>query len=234
MSVRKVAMTENATGILNAATDDDYIQIALGGNRLCAVLLKLSSKKHCSDLHSIFELTRNFLNLSKKGNAMWMRLSPILLVLLMAPAKAQELQVIGIEVEGKGVYRLETGSAEAVENTATGEVASVKRSRLVTETDTIAGEMGTEFGFQYTILGSPEEADVSLDFVISYPEQGLTNPDNGETIKQSRYSLKKKIGTSEYMGYGFESDWEIEEGDWLFEIWYDGTMLTKQRFAVVQ
>jgi hypothetical protein len=38
MSVRKVEMTENAQGILNAATDGDYIQIALGGNRLCAVL----------------------------------------------------------------------------------------------------------------------------------------------------------------------------------------------------
>ena len=156
----------------------------------------------------------------------------ILALLVAVPAYSQDLRVVGIEIGDKGIHRLDTGAATSEKNTPTGEITKVLRAKLVLATDVIPAMTGTEFGFQYVLLGSPGGADVTLNMVITYPQQGLTNPDTGKILRQSRYSQVKQTGKSEYMGYGFESNWEAEPGIWVFQIWHDGNILTEHHFIV--
>jgi hypothetical protein len=34
-------------------------------------------------------------------------------------------------------------------------------------------------------------------------------------------------------GYGLQEDYELVEGDWIFQLWYDHRMLVEQRFQTV-
>ncbi len=34
-------------------------------------------------------------------------------------------------------------------------------------------------------------------------------------------------------GYGLQEDYELVEGDWIFQLWYDHRMLVEQRFQTI-
>ena len=139
-----------------------------------------------------------------------------------------------VDVVESGTFRIETGVATAKANTPTGEVTAVDRAVLIEATDTVEARKGTEFGFRYTIVGEPEGDEVELDIVITYPEAGLSDPATGKSVHESRYSTTKKIGTTEYLGYGIEAEWEAVPGPWSFEIWHEGAQLARLVFTVTQ
>lgn len=64
--------------------------------------------------------------------------------------------------------------------------------------------------------------------------QGLHDPNGGQRIHESKYNRVKKIGNTEYLGYGFENEWELEPGTWTFQIWYKDRKLVDQSFTVVR
>ncbi len=164
-----------------------------------------------------------------------LRLVPGFLLVLLSVAGIAHAATIGrVDVLDSGTYRVETGDSTAEANTPTGEVTSVGKAALIEATDTIIGAVGTEFGFRYRVVGEPEGEAVDLDIVITFPDAGLTDPESGKTIRESRYSTSKKVGADEYLGYGFEADWEIVPGAWSFEIWHDGHQMARLVFNVTQ
>ena len=164
-----------------------------------------------------------------------LRLVPVFLLIVFSfAASAFAATVERIDVVDAGTYRIETGDKTQEANTPTGEITAVDNSVLVEATDTIVASPGAEFGFRYVVIGEPAGGEVELDFVITYPATGLTDPATGTTLHESRYSAAKTIGKREYLGYGLESDWEAVPGEWRFEIWHDGRMLAKHAFTLTK
>lgn len=161
----------------------------------------------------------------------------ILAVLLTAVplvAQAETVQVERADIVDKGIYAIKTGKETPDANTPTGKISAVTGVKVLEATTIIPGRKGTEFGFRYVIVGKPAGAEVSIDIANSYPPPGLRDPGEPKPVLESRYSRKKKIGETVYLGYGFENDWEIVPGTWTFTISYKGRELARQSFAVVK
>jgi len=167
------------------------------------------------------------------------RVTPVLLMLwplvMAAPScLAQQVTVEHVDVIDAGTYRITAGAGTAEPGTPTGEVTAVDKSTLLEATNTLPAKSGTEFGLRYIVVGKPAAAEVDLDIAITYPAEGLTDPATGRTIHESRYTSTKKIGASEYLGYGIEHDWEAVPGAWTFEIWHGGKRLAYRTFTLTQ
>jgi hypothetical protein len=115
-----------------------------------------------------------------------------------------------------------------------GAVASPVTFTNIEKTSTVPARVGVEFGLEYKIVGEPSGAEVTLEFVNTYPGAGLADPNSPEPLRESRFKKMKPIGKVLYFGYGFENDWELVPGTWTFEIWSDGRKLAEEKFTVIK
>jgi len=76
-----------------------------------------------------------------------------------------------------------------------------------------------------------QPAYVDLRRVLKHPE--MTLPD-GSVSTGSDYTIKGKVSVNQvigYTGYGLDEDYELVEGDRVFEIWYQDRKLIEQKFT---
>jgi hypothetical protein len=154
------------------------------------------------------------------------------LMLMACPLAADAATVERADVVDKGIYAIVEGEKTPDANTPTGTVTAVESETLIAATDTVAGKVGTEFGFRYVVVGEPKGEAVRLEIVITYPPPGLKGPGDGAPAPETRYARDKAIGETIYCGYGFENDWEIVPGKWTFAVWHDGKKLAEESFTV--
>jgi len=118
-----------------------------------------------------------------------------------------------------------TGTGKAVSNPVVQQVKSTERIPLI---------KGGQMYFQYRIWPLPDHpAYVELRRVLKHPEMSL--PD-GSVSTGSDYVMKGKVRVTAnqamaYTGYGLDEDYELVEGDWIFEIWYQDKKLIEQTFT---
>ena len=161
-------------------------------------------------------------------------LMPVLLALTISGAAfAEEPRVEGIDVVGKGLYKVELGETISRPDVPGGLVAPPTKFTQIENTTTVPARIGVEFGMEYKIIGEPAGAEVTLEFVDTFPAPGLADPEKPEPMRTGRFERKRPIGETLYNGYGFESDWELVPGTWTFEIWYEGRKLAEESFTVV-
>ena len=97
------------------------------------------------------------------------------------------------------------------------------------------GEVGTQFGIEFPIDGSPVGNSVTLRRVLNFPPQGLRNPSTSDMMHTARIAFPNlKIGALCLLGYGFDNVWEIVPGVWTEQIWYQDRMLAEQTFTVTK
>lgn len=157
----------------------------------------------------------------------------LLAVALSSSAFAEEPRVERIDIIGKGLYRVETGEAISKPNVPGGVVAPPVKFTQIENTTTVPARVGVEFGLEYKIIGEPDGAEVTLEFVDTFPAPGLADPEQATPMRTARFERKRPIGETLYTGYGFEQDWELVPGTWTFEIWYEGRKLAEESFTVV-
>jgi hypothetical protein len=61
----------------------------------------------------------------------------------------------------------------------------------------------------------------------------MTLPD-GSVSTGSDYVIKGRVSVNQviaYTGYGLDEDYELVEGDWVFEIWYQEMKMIEQKFT---
>ena len=118
-----------------------------------------------------------------------------------------------------------TGTGKAVSNPVVQQVKSTERIPLI---------KGGQMYLQYRIWPLPDQpAWVDLRRVLKHPE--MTLPD-GSVSTGSDYIMKGKVKVTAnqaiaYTGYGLDEDYELVEGDWVFEIWYQDKKLVEQTFT---
>ncbi len=137
------------------------------------------------------------------------------------------------KVSQYGLYRL-VRSAGIINDpgTSTGKAVSNPVIEKVRSTEHIPLFKGVQMYMQYRIWSFPDQpAYVDLRRILKHPK--MTLPD-GSVSTGSEYMLKGKVSVNQviaFTGYGFDEDYELVEGDWVFEIWYRGKKLNEQKFT---
>lgn len=123
-----------------------------------------------------------------------------------------------------------TGHIEKAERTASGELQSVDRHRLIQQTDEIVGQPGNSFGVVLRLEHFPP-GPATLTIRLLHPP--ITNPKTGRTMTVSEYDWPVIQRDDVYFGYTFDHGWEIAEGLWTSQIVYNGRVIAEQKFKVV-
>jgi hypothetical protein len=132
-----------------------------------------------------------------------------------------------------GLYRL-VRSGGVIDDPGTGTGKSVVKPvvELVRSMERIPLIKGGQMYFQYRIWPLPAQpAHVDLRRVLQHPE--MTLPD-GSVSTGSDYMIKEGVSSGQviaYTGYGLDEDYELVEGDWIFQVWYQDRKMIEQKFT---
>ncbi|TCK18611.1 uncharacterized protein DUF3859 [Thiogranum longum] len=135
-----------------------------------------------------------------------------------------------------GLYRL-VRSGGVINDPTTGTGKSVIKPvvEMVKSTERIPLIKGGQMYLQYRIWPLPAlPAHVDLRRVVKHPR--MTLPDGSYSTGSDR-TIKGKVVSNQviaYTGYGLDEDYELVEGDWIFEIWYQGKKVIEQKFTTHQ
>jgi len=139
------------------------------------------------------------------------------------------------EVTEYGYYRQITELARERNIASTsGYVRTGGEVQLESQTNEIPLKLHQLFGFKFRIEGFEGKDAVQLKLVVKHPV--ITRP-NGSTSKGYSYSvlLDVKNGViNNQSGYSIDHDYEMVEGDWTFEYWYQDQKLLSHSFKTVK
>lgn len=159
-------------------------------------------------------------------------ISTILLLGLTTGAFATDIVVRAAEISGYGIFDASSTVAKSRSFTATSMAKDdVRGVRFLKYTTDIPAELGVNFGFQYVINSSPRGKPIQVTSVLKFPEAGLRHP-GGRLYLESRDTHPVIIGRKALHGYGFDEEWEMVPGTWIFELWYRNVRLIKKTFNV--
>ena len=139
------------------------------------------------------------------------------------------------EVTEYGYYKKIT-ELERERNVAstTGYVRTGGEVQLESQTNEIPLTLNQLFGFKFRIEGFEGKDAVQLKLVVKHPV--ITRP-NGSTSNGYSYPvlLDVKNGViNNQSGYSIDHDYEMVEGDWTFEYWYQDQKLLSHSFKTVK
>jgi hypothetical protein len=143
--------------------------------------------------------------------------------------------VTGITVTNAGTYTGDSTSApaRAGQQSPTNTVGTETNWHFVANGADVPGKVGTQFGIEFRVDGTPPGDGVTLYLVLTFPPQGIRNPNTGDLLRTAKVAFPNmKIGALCLLGYGFDNDWEIVPGAWTQQIWYQNRMLAERRFMV--
>jgi hypothetical protein len=137
-----------------------------------------------------------------------------------------------------GIYKAtRKGEITTSSKTNTGKIVRKPKLEHVSMTDRIPLVKDTYFGYQFRLFNLPPEAMIKpvmkLRKVLIHPE--MTLPDGSKSTGWDR-SFKGKVETQQVIGfdgYAFNEDYELVEGDWIFQIWYNDQKLVERKFYTV-
>ncbi len=153
-------------------------------------------------------------------------------LLLMTVASAQ---VTGVKITEWGVYdKVDERQQQEAEFATSGTIHSVGQHapKLLKRTDRILARVGTRFGIQYVGQGDGFEKRPIVVRVLHPP---LKNPATGQFTTSDQWTAESQVGISRFTGWLFEQEWELVEGEWVFQIVNSrGGIEDERRFLVVR
>jgi Domain of unknown function (DUF3859) len=136
------------------------------------------------------------------------------LLLGIAFAAAQTPMVSKANITRVGIFEAQPTGTPGVSGSSTG-----YNYHFLSNSPMVPARKGIQFGFEYRLVGEPQDATVSLRSVTLFPDAGLVNPDTGQATARSENVIIKNIGPLYLTGYKFEKDWELVPGMWIMQIW---------------
>ena len=94
----------------------------------------------------------------------------------------------------------------------------------------ITAKIGTQFGIQLQVNGSPELAIANVVTRVTHPP--ITNPETQKSSTVDQWDSPMNIGYARYAGWQFEDPWELVPGKWVIEILRGSKVLLRQEFEV--
>ncbi len=132
-----------------------------------------------------------------------------------------------------GTYKLIRGGKILKSDiTSTGKAVSRPVLQKIKQTKMIAIDKDVYFAYQYRLSNFVKnQGIVKLKRVLNHPEITLSD---GKKVSHSEYMIKGRVKQGEvfaFDGYALNEDYEMVEGDWTFQIWYQGKKLVEQTFT---
>ncbi|MGE0733769.1 MAG: DUF3859 domain-containing protein [Alphaproteobacteria bacterium] len=155
-------------------------------------------------------------------------IAALLLIGLVSTAHAEKPSIAIVEY---GEYKTDAGRERVAERTVSGIIKDVSMVEHIKQTDVIFGQLTNSFGIRYTLKGDFDPTAGLMHRTIHPP---LTNPKTGKVSTISEYD--GVIGSNRvnvYRGFTFDDRWELAEGEWIFQIYYQGELLAEKKFKVV-
>lgn len=143
--------------------------------------------------------------------------------------------VTGVTVTHAGSFTGPSTSklAEAGQQSPTRTIGTVSDWQFASDSMDVDGKVGTQFGIEFRIEGTPAEAAVTLRLEVTFPPDGIRNPNTGERLHSAAIAFPNMtIGALCLVGYGFGNGWEIVPGDWKLQIMYHDRVLAERTFTV--
>jgi hypothetical protein len=154
--------------------------------------------------------------------------------ILLPASRAEAGGVERAHVLWAGTYSAQIIGTVEQPATAMGKTNKLGAIRKLETTTTITGKLGTNFGFEYTLVGGPAGTQAAIEIVVVLPEPGLLNPATGKRTRRERWRPSPSLlGGATIVGYRFEMDWEIVPGRWTFQIWQSDRKLGEQSFCII-
>lgn len=138
-----------------------------------------------------------------------------------------------------GIYEAtKKGRITDSSETNTGKVVRKPVLEHVSMTDRIPLVKDTHFGFQYRLWDLPAEVTIKrvmqLRSVLIHPEMTLADGSISTGWDRSVKGIVKTRQVLGFDGYAFHEDYELVEGDWIFQVWYQDKKLLERKFVTVQ
>lgn len=134
-----------------------------------------------------------------------------------------------VEILDHGTYATGTRTTAPMPISVSGKMNLVADVRLIEKTREVMGQLGTSFGFRYRVHGVPDGAAVTIR--TRHPR--LTHPETGKSMNYGERDQIVTNGGERYTGYSFDASYEIAEGEWSFQVLYEGRMIGEQKFRVI-
>jgi len=147
------------------------------------------------------------------------------------------VKINGITVTHSGSFTGPSTSrlAEAGQDSPTHTVGTLAHWNFISDSANVDGKVGRQFGIEFRLDGEPADAPVTLHVALSFPPQGIRNPNTGAKMETARIAFPDmKIGALCLVGYGFDNAWEIVPGEWKIEIIYHDGSLAERTFTVTR
>jgi hypothetical protein len=148
-------------------------------------------------------------------------------------ALAADVLIRAAEIVGYGIFDTSSSVSERGFSSSSLAKDNVRGVRFLEYTTDIPGKLGTNFGFQFIVNSTPIGKAIRVTTVIKFPEQGMQQP-KGRHYAESRDTHEVILGQKSLHGYGFDEEWEIVPGTWVFELWYRDARLIKKTFTVLE
>jgi hypothetical protein len=150
-----------------------------------------------------------------------------------AAAKGQKtsVQIKDAEIISYGIYDIQT-SGETIKNKMAeeGERVLMEDYALKRQTTKIPGEIGTYFGFEYILRGSPDAVGKPVLLKIHTEQK---NPNNDQIVLfESETPEEAYIGDIQLVAYKISNRFETMPGKWQFELIYDDKPVENITFFV--
>jgi len=135
-----------------------------------------------------------------------------------------------------GLFKvIRSGGLVKSANTSTGKAISKPVIQMVKTTDRVPLVKDAHMSLQYRIWNLPEQpAYIKLRRVLKHPL--MTLPD-GTQSTGSDYMITGNVSVGQviaYTGYGLNEDYEMLQGEWTFQIWYEDKKLIDHSFITYQ
>jgi hypothetical protein len=128
--------------------------------------------------------------------------------------------------KGRVVGSLETGTGKVVNNPVLDLSEKTTRIPLI---------KGLFFAYRYRIQDMLKEDAkkpvAELRRVLIHPPMKLSDhitSTGSDRVVKERTSARQVIA---FHGYGFHEDYEMVEGEWIFQVWYREKMMVEQKFT---
>ena len=123
------------------------------------------------------------------------------------------------------------GWVEDTKNTSTGKVIRGATLEFSEDTDRVALRKGIVFGYRYWLKFPASQQRVVLKRILIHPE--MTLPD-GSIVSRSEREITKTSShgiVTAIDAYTFSEAYELLEGEWRFQLWFEDEMLSEQVFT---
>ena len=135
-----------------------------------------------------------------------------------------------VEIVDYGVYDHVVTEVIPSPKEIAGERSLVANIRVREQTTLIDAQKSRMFGFQFRVT---DQSLIGKTLTIRKLVPKLTNPKTGESATVVESEFTAQAGTLHLNAYGFDYDWERAEGDWTFQVLYQGQVLAEKKFKVI-